>query len=106
MKCLYKDKPCSRCGELIKIGDECDYDGDTKTISHPYRCIEERPSAEQFALAERLHFLPHGEALQEFWSRLRFLPATDRIDGARRSGPACPEQAALWSVRSGKEGEE
>jgi hypothetical protein len=106
VKCLYKDKPCSRCGQTIKIGDECDYDGDTKTVSHPFRCVEERPSAEQFALAERLGFLSPDDALQQLWSTVFILSGGNRVDGARGSSPAYREQGALWSVPSSIEGEE
>lgn len=106
MKCLYKPKPCSRCGVTIPIGDECDYDGDTKTISHPFRCVDEQePDATAVALAQRLGFLSFDAALHQQWSTLRFLPGADRGDAARGTGPAYREQGALWSVRTGAEGE-
>jgi hypothetical protein len=36
MKCLYRPKPCSRCGTVIKVGQDCVYESETKTV----RCIE------------------------------------------------------------------
>lgn len=71
MQCLYKDKPCSRCGAIIKVGAECNYDGDTKTISHTYQCVDEQPTAEQLALSQRLGFLSFDAALHWPWSQMR-----------------------------------
>lgn len=57
--CLYKPKPCEQCGRVIQVGDGCEYNAETKGVSH-YDCVPPSGSfafPEQFALAERLGFI-------------------------------------------------
>lgn len=57
---------CCFCNRPITVGVDV-YDKDTRRNWHE-SCFESQPpSPEQFAIADRLGFLPHDEAMQASW---------------------------------------
>jgi len=58
----------------------------------------------QEALAEKLGYLPHAEAVRALWTLL-VLHSALGIDSAGRLGAASSDrQSALWGMRTGEEG--
>lgn len=62
--CLYKPKPCASCGVVIQVGEDCEYLSETKAVRH-WACSRESenqpPSADAYALADRLGFIEFSQ---------------------------------------------
>src|SRR5688572_19415585 len=96
--CLYKPKPCEKCGKTIAVGEECEYVAATKGVRH-WDCNPRTGSGEQ--LAARLgfiHFDPATMAADGLLLRMRTRDR-DGPDAAQRADDAPQrEQGALFGM--------
>jgi hypothetical protein len=86
---------CSLCGRSIPKGADVHYTTEAKTVEH-WECLENpQPGPEDFALADRLGYLPTMEAECADWPALcRDRPMPDLSPSDRGIADRRPEPAA------------